>query len=119
MTTSTQPQSPALLRLAHVERKIVQAVEFAGSVMEELANAGGPRMEFATTQCHEFMKSMKDIQTVLHEEIKSMCEYRPYENCDYIPRMGGEISLKKIDCVLDELQKLEDTINNYQSSGPS
>lgn len=54
--------------------------------MEELAKAGGPRAEVVAVQCQEFMQAVKEIQTTLRDEIKSMCEYRPNENSDYPAR---------------------------------
>lgn len=50
----------------------------------------------------------------LHEEIKSACEYRPFENCDYNARLSSEISSKKLDCVISQLDKMKETIGQYQ-----
>jgi hypothetical protein len=40
-------------------QRIVHALELAGNVMEEFANASGPRMDAVDNQCREFMGSIK------------------------------------------------------------
>ncbi|KAJ7556026.1 hypothetical protein O6H91_05G065700 [Diphasiastrum complanatum] len=99
-------------------QRIVHTVQLAGGVMEELGNLGGSRADVVASQCREFMQSVKDIQVTLHEEIKSMCEYRPYENCDYIARIGAEISVNKLECVLDQLNNMQESIKEYVSEKP-
>lgn len=76
--------------------------------MEELAN--GARTELVASQCREFMQSVKDIQVTLREEIKGMCDYRPYENCDYIARRAAEISTQKLDCVIAQIESMQKNI---------
>ncbi|XP_057872757.1 mediator of RNA polymerase II transcription subunit 11 isoform X2 [Cryptomeria japonica] len=116
INTTAAAQSTSLQRLYHVEKRIVHALELAGGVMEELANASGPKMDGINANCREFMQSIKDIQVTLREEIKSMCEYRPFENCDYVSRTTAEISCKKLDCVVGQLDDMETTIKQYNSS---
>ncbi|CAM6007010.1 unnamed protein product [Sphagnum compactum] len=118
LTTTPGAPSTSLQRLHHVEKRIVHTVELAGGVMEELAKAGGPRNEVVTVQCQEFMQAVKEIQTTLRDEIKSMCEYRPYEHCDYPARMAAEISVKKLDCVLGQIATMQGTVAQYQSANP-
>lgn len=113
ISTTAAAQSTSLQRLYHVEKRIVHALELAGNVMEEFANASGPRLDAVTNQCREFMQSIKDIQVTLREEIKNMCEYRPFEYCDYASRTAAEISCKKLDCVTGQLDDMEETINQY------
>lgn len=113
ISTTAAAQSTSLQRLYHVEKRIVHALELSGNVMEELANASGPRMDAVNNQCREFMQSIKDIQVTLREEIKNMCEYRPFEYCDYASRTAAEISCKKLDCVTGQLDDMEDTIKEY------
>ncbi len=60
----------------------------------------------------------QEIQTTLRDEIKSMCEYRPYEHCDYPARMAAEISVKKLDCVLGQIAAMQGTVAQYQSANP-
>ncbi|XP_044959299.1 mediator of RNA polymerase II transcription subunit 11-like isoform X2 [Hordeum vulgare subsp. vulgare] len=74
---SSPVQRSSLERLHHVEKRIVQALELAGSVMEELGNSQGPRAEAVVGCCREFMLCMREIQTTLREKLKSACEYRP------------------------------------------
>uniref|UniRef100_A0A0D6R5Z7 Mediator of RNA polymerase II transcription subunit 11 n=1 Tax=Araucaria cunninghamii TaxID=56994 RepID=A0A0D6R5Z7_ARACU len=116
ISTTAAGQSTSLQRLYHVEKRIVHALELAGGVMEELANAAGPRMEAIDKQCREFMQSVKDVQVTLREEIKNMCEYRPFENCDYVSRTTAEINCKKLDCVIGQMDDMEATIEQYNSS---
>lgn len=113
ISTTAAAQSTSLQRLYHVEKRIVHALELSGNVMEEFANASGPRMDAVNNQCREFMQSIKDIQVTLREEIKNMCEYRPFEYCDYASRTTAEISCKKLDCVTGQLDDMEETINQY------
>lgn len=58
----------------------------------------------------------QDIQVTLREEIKSACEYRPFEKCDYVPRISNEICCKKLEYVLLKLDEMKQTVEGYQSS---
>lgn len=58
----------------------------------------------------------QDIQVTLREEIKSACEYRPFEKCDYVPRISNEICCKKLEYVLSKLDEMKQTVEGYQSS---
>lgn len=60
-----------------------------------------------------FACSKQDIQMTLREEIKSACEYRPFEKCDYIPRASNEICCKKLEYVISQLDEMKETIDNY------
>ncbi|KAG0580785.1 hypothetical protein M758_4G206700 [Ceratodon purpureus] len=111
--------STSLQRLHHVEKKIVHTVELAGGVMEELAKAGGPRTEVVAVQCQEFMQAVKEIQTTLRDEIKSMCEYRPYENSDYPARISSEISVKKLECVISQIGAMREAVAQYEAAKPA
>ncbi|XP_057515874.1 mediator of RNA polymerase II transcription subunit 11-like isoform X1 [Amaranthus tricolor] len=113
---SPSSQNTSLQRLQNVEKRIVRVLELAGGVMDEIANPAGPRKELLNNHCGEFMKMIKDIQVTLREEIKSACEYRPFEKCDYRARLSSEISCKKLECVISQLDKMEETINRYQAS---
>ncbi|KAK0597083.1 hypothetical protein LWI29_021671 [Acer saccharum] len=75
----SQSQTTSLQRLQNVEKRVVRVLELAGGVMDELANPTGPRKEFINNHCREFMQRIKDIQMTLRDEIKSACEYRPFE----------------------------------------
>ncbi|GMI77494.1 MEDIATOR 11 [Hibiscus trionum] len=109
-------QNTSLQRLQNVEKRIVRVLELAGGVMDELATPTGPRKEFINNHCLEFMKMIKDIQVTLRDEIKSACEYRPFEKCDYSSRISNEICCKKLEYVLSQLNSMEQTIDEYQST---
>uniref|UniRef100_A0A7N0UCZ4 Mediator of RNA polymerase II transcription subunit 11 n=1 Tax=Kalanchoe fedtschenkoi TaxID=63787 RepID=A0A7N0UCZ4_KALFE len=111
----SQTQNTSLQRLQNVEKRIVRVLELAASVMEELANPAGPRKDFVTNHCGEFMQLIKDIQVTLREEIKSACEYRPFEKCDYSARISNEICCKKLEHVLGHLDSMKKTIDEYRS----
>ncbi|GAB4851130.1 Mediator of RNA polymerase II transcription subunit 11 [Ancistrocladus abbreviatus] len=114
MMDSTQTQSTSLQRLQNVEKRIVRVLELAGGVMDELANPAGPRKELLNNHCGEFMQLIKDIQVTLREEIKSACEYRPFEKCDYSARLSNELCCKKLECVIDQLDAMKQTIEQYK-----
>ncbi|ONK70276.1 uncharacterized protein A4U43_C05F32060 [Asparagus officinalis] len=107
----TQNQPISLQRLQHVEKRIVRVVELAGSVMDELANSTGPRNEAVANHCREFMQSIKEIQMTLREEIKSACEYRPFEKCDYSARISNEICCMKLEYIIEQLDGMKQTID--------
>ncbi|XP_077216341.1 mediator of RNA polymerase II transcription subunit 11 [Tasmannia lanceolata] len=111
-----QNQNPSLQRLHHVEKRIVHVLELAGGVMDELANSTGPRMEVLNSHCREFMQSMRDIQVMLREEIKSACEYRPFENCDYNARISNEICCEKLEYVIGKLDDMKQNIDKYNDT---
>ncbi|KAL9237044.1 hypothetical protein vseg_011634 [Gypsophila vaccaria] len=106
----------SLQRLQNVEKRIVRVLELAGGVMDELGNPTGPRKELLNNHCGEFMKLIKDIQVTLREEIKSACEYRPFEKCDYSARLSSEISCKKLEHVLTQLDTMKETVDQYLNS---
>ncbi|GJW73019.1 mediator of RNA polymerase II transcription subunit 11-like protein isoform X1 [Tanacetum coccineum] len=62
-----------------VSKLLRRVLELAGGVMEEFSNPSGPRKELVNSHSSELMQLMKDIQVTLREEIKSACEYRPFE----------------------------------------
>ncbi|KAK2992231.1 hypothetical protein RJ640_005718 [Escallonia rubra] len=109
-------QNTSLQRLQNVEKRIVRVLELAGGVMEELANPSGPRKELVNNQCGEFMQLIKDIQVTLREEIKSACEYRPFEKCDYIPRISNEICCKKLNYVIAQLDTMQQVVDSYHGT---
>lgn len=47
----------------------------------------------------------------LRDEIKSACEYRPFEKCDYSMRILNEICCKKLGYVLSQLDAMKQTID--------
>ncbi|XP_017701139.2 mediator of RNA polymerase II transcription subunit 11 isoform X2 [Phoenix dactylifera] len=106
-----QGQTTSLQRLYLVEKRIVRVVELAGSVMDELANSTGARTDILTMHCREFMQSIKEIQTTLREEIKSACEYRPFEKCDYSARISNEICCKKLEYIIEQLDGMQQSID--------
>lgn len=111
-----QAQNTSLQRLQNVEKRIVRVLELAGGVMDELANPAGPKKESVNSHCREFMQLIKDIQVTLREEIKSACEYRPFEKCDYTARIANEICFQKLAYVLSQLDDMNQTIDQYSSS---
>ncbi|XP_057497665.1 mediator of RNA polymerase II transcription subunit 11 [Actinidia eriantha] len=112
----SQSQNTSLQRLQNVEKRIVRVLELAGGVTDELSNPSGPRKELVNNHCAEFMQSIKDIQVTLREEIKSACEYRPFENCDYGSRISNEICCKKLEYVIGELNGMKQTIDDYHGA---
>ncbi|CAI9105910.1 OLC1v1004937C1 [Oldenlandia corymbosa var. corymbosa] len=113
---SQSQNTTSLERLEKVEQKIVKVLDLAGSVMEELASPSGPRKETVNNHCIEFMQLIKDIQVTLREEIKSACEYRPFEKCDYVPRISNEICCKKLEYVMAQVDEMKQTIENYHAA---
>uniref|UniRef100_R7W2W3 Uncharacterized protein n=1 Tax=Aegilops tauschii TaxID=37682 RepID=R7W2W3_AEGTA len=83
--------------------------------MEERGNSQGPRGDAVVAHCREFMLYMKwgdamlceEIQTTLREEIKSACEYRPFEMCDYSARIANEICCKKLEYVIEKMDAMQ------------
>ncbi|XP_030531791.1 mediator of RNA polymerase II transcription subunit 11-like [Rhodamnia argentea] len=108
-------QNTSLQRLQNVEKRIIKVLELAGGVMDELANPAGPRKEFLNNHCREFMQLIKDIQVTLRDEIKSACEYRPFEKCDYSSRIADEICLKKLKYIISQLDVMKESIEEHDS----
>ncbi|KAJ4892631.1 Mediator of RNA polymerase II transcription subunit 11 [Raphanus sativus] len=111
-----QTQNTSLQRLQNVERRVVRVLDIAGGVMEEMTNPSGPRNDLVKSLCGEFMQSIKDIQVTLREEIKSACEYRPFEKSDYNARIANEICFHKLEYVLSRLHHLQNTLDHYPPS---
>ncbi|MCL7036911.1 hypothetical protein MKW94_010931 [Papaver nudicaule] len=109
----SQGQNTSLQRLHNVEKRVVRVLELAGGVMDELSNSTGPRVEVVNNHCREFMQSIKDIQVTLREEIKSACEYRPFEKCDYSSRISNEICCKKLEYITEQLDNMKKSIEQY------
>ncbi|CAB4290337.1 unnamed protein product [Prunus armeniaca] len=97
-------------------QRIVKVLELAGGVMDELANPSGPRKEFINNHCREFMQLIKDIQVALRDEIKSACDYRPFEKCDYSSRVANEICCKKLEYVMSQLDAMKETMDEYHNA---
>ncbi|KAL6520511.1 Mediator of RNA polymerase II transcription subunit 11 [Orobanche hederae] len=111
-----QLQTTSLQRLQNVEKRIVRALELAGGVMEEMENPSGPRKELVNNYCTEFMQLVKGTQMTLRDEIKSACEYRPFEKCDYVPRISNEICCEKLEYVIAQLDVMKQTIEEYDDA---
>lgn len=58
----------------------------------------------------------QDIQVSLREEIKSACDYRPFEKCDYNSRTANEICCKKLEYVVSQLDGMKQTIDEYHGA---
>ncbi|KAG7019332.1 Mediator of RNA polymerase II transcription subunit 11, partial [Cucurbita argyrosperma subsp. argyrosperma] len=56
-----------------------------------------------------------DIQVTLRDEIKSACEYRPFEKCDYSSRITNELCCKKLEYMISKLDGMKQTIDEYQA----
>ncbi|XP_057948340.1 mediator of RNA polymerase II transcription subunit 11-like [Malania oleifera] len=113
-SVDSQTQSTSLQCLQDVEKRIVRVLELAGKVMDERLNPIGLRKEMVNSHCGEFMQLMKkDIQMRLREEIKSACEYRPFEKCDYSSRISNEICCRKLEHVIAQLDGMKQTIDDY------
>ncbi|XP_052180547.1 mediator of RNA polymerase II transcription subunit 11 isoform X2 [Diospyros lotus] len=112
----SQSQNTSLQRLQNVEKRIVRVLELAGGVMDELSTPSGSRKDLVNKQCGEFMQLIKDIQVTLREEIKSACEYRPFEKCDYSSRISNEICCKKLEYVISQLDQMKQTADDYQGA---
>ncbi|EPS62357.1 hypothetical protein M569_12436, partial [Genlisea aurea] len=104
-------QTTSMQRLQSVERRIVRILNLAGGIMEEMWSPNGPRKELVNSHCSEFMKLVKDIQTMLRDEIKSACEYLPFEKCDYVPRISNEICCKKLEYLITQLDVIKQSID--------
>ncbi|KAJ8751827.1 hypothetical protein K2173_026021 [Erythroxylum novogranatense] len=113
---SQMQNTSSLQRLQNVEKTIVRVLELAGGVMEELANPTGPRKEVINNHCRDFMQMIKDIQFTLRNEIKSACEYRPFEKSDYSSRISNEICCSKLEHVLSQLDLMQQSIDKYHAS---
>ena len=46
----------------------------------------------------------------MREEIKSACEYRPFEKCDYSTRIANEICCKKLEYVIEKLDTMQQNL---------
>ncbi|XP_059437808.1 mediator of RNA polymerase II transcription subunit 11 [Corylus avellana] len=106
-------QNTSLQRLQNVEKRVVRVLELAGGVMDELASPTGPRKDFINNHCLEFMQLIKDIQVTLRDEIKSACEYRPFEKCDYSSRIANEICCKKLEYVISQMDGMKQIVDDY------
>ncbi|KAK7380290.1 hypothetical protein VNO78_32798 [Psophocarpus tetragonolobus] len=109
-------QTTSLQRLQNVEKRIVKVLELAGGVMDELSSPVGPRKDLVQNHCLEFMQLIKDIQVALRDEIKSACEYRPFEKCDYGARIANEICYKKVEFIMSKLDAMKQTIDEYDAA---
>ena len=112
----SQTQNTSLQQLQNVEKRIVKVLELAGAVMDELSNPAGPRKELIDNHCREFMQLIKDIQVTLRDEIKSACEYRPFEKCDYGSRIATEVCSKKLEYVISKLDGMKQTVDEYTNA---
>ncbi|XP_047317873.1 mediator of RNA polymerase II transcription subunit 11 [Impatiens glandulifera] len=116
MEAQNQSLNTSLHRLQNVEKRIVRVLELAGGVMDEFASPSGPRKELVNNHCGEFMQLIKDIQVTLREEIKSACEYRPFEKCDYSSRISNEICCKKLEYIVGRLDEMKNTVDNSRET---
>lgn len=58
----------------------------------------------------------QDIQVALRDEIKSACDYRPFEKCDYSSRVANEICCKKLEYVMSQLDAMKETMDEYRNA---
>jgi mediator of RNA polymerase II transcription subunit 11 len=56
----------------------------------------------------------QEIQTTLHEEIKSASGYHPFDKCDYSATIANEICCKKLEYVSVKMGALQ--LNIEQST---
>ncbi|KAI0488653.1 hypothetical protein KFK09_028492 [Dendrobium nobile] len=70
----------------------------------------GPQNQ--STSLQRLNHAEKEIQTTLREEIKSACEYRPFEKCDYGARISNEICCQKLEYIVEQLDGMNRTINH-------
>ncbi|KAK2630760.1 hypothetical protein QOZ80_2AG0104370 [Eleusine coracana subsp. coracana] len=68
------------------------------------------RLRLERNGAEGIMTMNEEIQTTLREEIKSACEYRPFEKCDYNARIANEICVKKLEYVIGKLDAMQQNI---------
>jgi len=66
--------------------------------------------------CSFSFQIFQDIQVALRDEIKSACEYRPFEKCDYGSRIANEICHRKVEFIMSQLDAMKQTIDEYHSA---
>ncbi|KAJ4758045.1 Mediator of RNA polymerase II transcription subunit 11 [Rhynchospora pubera] len=115
-SSENSKESSSLQRLHYVEKRIVRLLELAGVAMDELGNASAPKTEVLASHCRDFMMAIKEIQTMLREEIRSTCEYRPFEKCDYNSRISNEICCKKLEHIIEQLDAMQQNIDQCSNS---
>lgn len=59
---------------------------------------------------------IQDIQVTLRDEIKSACEYRPFEKCDYSSRIANEICCKKLEYVISQMDGMKQAVDEYHGA---
>lgn len=83
--------------------------------MEELGNVSGVRRDIVDKLADDFMKSIREVQVIMRDEIRSMCDYKPFEHSDYGARLSTEVSAQMVECSSGRLKTMKRLVENYKS----
>ncbi|KAL7088577.1 hypothetical protein ACP275_13G136000 [Erythranthe tilingii] len=106
----SRSQTTPTQRLKNLEKRTTRLAELAYEVMEEMANPSGPTNDLLNSHFSDFKQLAQDTQMALHEEIKSIYEYRPFEKCRYLPRISNEIPWEKLEFIAARLGEIKHQI---------
>lgn len=56
------------------------------------------------------------MQAALRSEVSNLWDYRPYENCDYVERVGARLCAEKVEWMEEQVKDLVDCVDAYKGN---
>eukprot|EP00240_Pyramimonas_obovata_P011236 CAMPEP_0118929280 /NCGR_PEP_ID=MMETSP1169-20130426/6326_1 /TAXON_ID=36882 /ORGANISM="Pyramimonas obovata, Strain CCMP722" /LENGTH=121 /DNA_ID=CAMNT_0006871439 /DNA_START=270 /DNA_END=635 /DNA_ORIENTATION=- len=114
MSSSERRIPPAIADIESIESLVVDIVDIAAGVVEELGKFGDTNERVVLDKCKILMNNAKDIQVNLQNVIEARVECKPYENNDFTAKKMAELSAKKADVVAQRLENMQNILKKIE-----
>eukprot|EP00959_Pyramimonas_sp_CCMP1952_P118503 2477809-Pyramimonas_sp.AAC.1 len=123
MDSSARQIPPAIADIEAIESLVVEIIDIAAGVVEELGKFGDTNERVVLDRCKILMNNAKsvcmgcasqDIQVNLQTAIEARVECKPYENNDFTAKKMAELSAKKADVVAQRLENMKKLLQTLE-----
>mmetsp|Transcript_10530 Transcript_10530/g.28825 ORF Transcript_10530/g.28825 Transcript_10530/m.28825 type:complete len:138 (+) Transcript_10530:2735-3148(+) len=104
-------------RLQSIEQCIINAVEAAGSVTEELSKFGSTckNQEAVEQQCRAFLDHIKVAQDLVHEIAATPAADRGFEATVYQSMARAHLASEKVSVVAQHMQTMHEVLEDHHA----
>ncbi|KAF5841563.1 hypothetical protein DUNSADRAFT_12261 [Dunaliella salina] len=104
-------------RLQRIEQCIINAVEAAGNVTEELSKFGSTckNQEAVEQQCQAFLEHIKVAQDLVHEIASTPATDRGFEATVYQSMARAHLASEKVSVVAQHMQTMHEVLEDHHA----
>lgn len=106
-----------LNRIQEIERHVIESVEVAAAVMEELSKMGNTNRDRAVKLCAEFMGNIKAARTLIQQAVSATVPERKFEANSYLTTAKANLTQQKVEVVAMHLDAMLKILQSSQVRG--